>query len=367
MGFFCLFLSLGFGLGFISRLRPTFLPPPFFPFPQHMLFSFQNYTINMVCLKKQKINEYLPRLIPIREFYDKRDKVLVIRSLGGLGDILMHRMIFEDFKRILPNIEITFACPQVYHEAVVGHPFVDKVIDSKTVNLRDYIISYNTSTACGTYERKIAPLSDKHRSDIWANHCGVHLTNHNMHINLQENIINYGKERTTSFKKGPLFVLCPISAMRTKNLLPWQTEVIINKIKSMNGSVFYLHTRPIPELDSIGVSGIYGIKVSQWMGILNAVDYIISTDSAAFHFAAGINKPVLGIFTFADGKVYGKYHKKFILVQKHRDDGNWECGPCYNFGLCPKSDKPLKPCLTEITAEMLTQGIDKLIYNYPIK
>jgi len=105
--------------------------------------------------------------IGIRDFYNKRKKVLIQRSVGGLGDILMHRMMFEDFKKLLPNAEVHFACPAMYHEAVIDHPFIDKVLDSNVVNYHDYIIHYNTTTACGRWEMKMAPMSGKHRSDIW--------------------------------------------------------------------------------------------------------------------------------------------------------------------------------------------------------
>ena len=72
-----------------------------------------------------------------------------------------------------------------------------------------------------------------------------------------------------------------------------------------------------------------------------------------------------GIFTFANGKTYGKYYD-FILVQKHMDDGNWDCGPCYNYRICPKTQKELKPCLTELTEKEIKEGINKMFKKWPI-
>jgi ADP-heptose:LPS heptosyltransferase len=96
------------------------------------------------------------------------------------------------------------------------------------------------------------------------------------------------------------------------------------------------------------------------------MDYMITVDTAAFHLAGGLRKPLCGIFTFADGKVYGK-HYDFTLVQKHRDNGNWECGPCFKFGNCIKSRKQLKPCLTEITETEIISGIDEMFKKWPFK
>lgn len=40
--------------------------------------------------------EQIRPTIGLRDFYNKRNKILVQRSCGGLGDIPMHRMMFED-------------------------------------------------------------------------------------------------------------------------------------------------------------------------------------------------------------------------------------------------------------------------------
>ena len=78
-----------------------------------------------------------------------------------------------------------------------------------------------------------------------------------------------------------------------------------------------------------------------------------------------MRKPLVGIFTFADGKVYGK-HFDFFLVQRHRDDDpTWTCGPCYNWGMCPKTKRSPKPCLTELTADMMLEKADAMLEKWP--
>lgn len=303
--------------------------------------------------------------LSIADFAERRNKILILRENGGLGDILMHRMMFEDFKSIIPDCKITFACPLYYHQAVDDHPFIDEIIDSKDVKISNFNISYNTTSACSRYEMSIAPLSGKHRSDIWANHCGVVLKNHNMHINLENKYLNYGFDTLKQFntKNEPVVVLCPISAMVSKNLTPEQMSYIVSDLRKRGYFVCGLHNKHIPELTELGVPVIYGVSIKQWMGILSASNYIISVDSAAFHYAGGINKPLLGIFSFADGKVYGKYYN-FELVQKHRDNGDWDCGPCYSFSNCCKSKKLPRPCLLEINKSMLIDGIERLLNRW---
>lgn len=309
-----------------------------------------------------------PEPLSIKNFHQRRNKVLFIRETGGLGDILMHRMMFEQAKKIMPESHIVFACPIQYHEAVEDHPYIDEVVDCKTVKRHEYLISFNTTSACTRHELSMAPLADKHRSDIWANHCGIFIEDHNMHINLDEEYHEKGREllsRARNGHTGPSICLCPISAMITKNLLGHQMKSIIDRVREKGCFVYALHRTGIPELDKWNVPVIHGVSIRQWMGLIDISDYIVTVDSAAFHYAGAVKKPMVGIFTFADGKVYGKYFD-FVLVQKHRDNGDWPCGPCYNWAICPYTNKAPKPCLTSIDDEMLKEGVDAMFDQWPV-
>jgi ADP-heptose:LPS heptosyltransferase len=313
-----------------------------------------------------------PSPLSLKKYYHKRNKILILRRNGGLGDILMHRMLFEDFKKIDPEFKITFACPAKYHYAVEDHPYIDCIKEADKVNLEDYIAYYNTSTACVKYEIKKAPLSGKHRSDIWSEDiCGVNLTSHEMHFNLEKNIIEKGKDELTRvghLKKEPRpsVILCPVSSTPSKDFTDQQLEWIVKKLRHEGCHVYYAHNIPINKLEELNVSAICGYKIKEWMAIINAADYIISVDTAGFHLAGGMKKPLMGVFSHTDGKVYGKYYN-FILVQKHRDDGNWDCGPCYNWINCPISKETIKPCITELTQEMINEGIKKMFIRWPKK
>ena len=41
--------------------------------------------------------------LSLNEFEGMRNKVLILRQAGGVGDILMQRMMFEGFKQIFPE------------------------------------------------------------------------------------------------------------------------------------------------------------------------------------------------------------------------------------------------------------------------
>ncbi len=306
-----------------------------------------------------------PTQLSLRDFHEIRNRVLVLRQVGGLGDILMHRMIFEDFKKAYPDSHIVFACPQKYHRLALDHPFVDELADAGEVDARDYLAVYNTSTICGRYESQLSPHSDRHRSDIWANHCGIELENHDMHLNLRSTVVEKGWEIVRGLTDKPNIFFCPVSAMKNKNLQGEQVTEVVKGLRDMGLFVFSCHTGPIREFDKLEVPVIRGLNVEQWAGLVNAADYVLTVDTATFHLAGGLEKPMTGVFAWTDGKIYGKYFD-FILVQKHRDNGDWDCGPCYLWSDCCKDKvNNRKPCITEITAEMVLDGVKQMLERWP--
>lgn len=277
----------------------------------------------------------------------------------------MHRMVFEDFKNIVPDAEFIFACLPEYMDAASDHPYISEVIDSRTVNPQDYVAVYNTCvTIADRYEHMRAPFCLDHRSDIWAKYCGVELTKHDMHFRLDPNILQRVRTNLKQYKQEgkALIGFAPVSKMITKTLLPHQIEAIAEATK--DHVLLAYHKEELEGLKKLGIKTISKISLRELACYFQEMDYIIAVDTAAFHLAGGLKKPLMGIFTFADGKAYGK-HFDFILVQKHRDDGNWDCGPCFKYGDCPKCRKPQKPCLTELSKEELQEGVCKMFERWP--
>ena len=309
------------------------------------------------------------KVISLREFHEKHHKILIMRKSGGLGDILMMRMIFEDFKQQNKDAHITFACPERYHEIADDHPFVDAVIDWRAANISDYAVSYDVSIACEKYETKTAPYIDKHRADIWANRCGVELKSHKMHLHVDPQLTAQCKERLEEFRqneKGPIVLFCPISTMPSRNLNACQANGVIDGLKDMDCAVVCSHEEDVNYLNA---PTIVSHSFTELMGFINASDYIVSVDTGTFHAAGGLDKPMVGIFAWADGKMRGKWFDRWILVQRHRDNGNWDCGPCFLWSLCPKTKPGInpKPCITELTAKEIVEATKQMMDRWPIQ
>ncbi len=305
-----------------------------------------------------------------------------MRKARGIGDILMSRMIFADFKRTMPDIELHFACFRQYYELLKDIPEI-KLVDADGLNRFDYLISYDISECCWRYECKVAPHTDKHRAEIWTDHCGVKLTQHDMRLPfIPDDLIQWGRFQVRQ-RKGmsrklldggsPIVMFSPIAFDPVRSLMEHQIEGAVEHLRKMNCFIYMAHPTTLPEMENtLGVTVFSGMSTQQWLALIHAADYVVTVDTSTFHYAGGIGKPMTGIFTHVDGKYRGKFYD-FILVQKHRDNGDWPCGPCYNFSQCTNSKCESKdgrsplPCLTELTVGEITAGLDKMFERWPVK
>ena len=124
------------------------------------------------------------------------------------------------------------------------------------------------------------------------------------------------------------------------------------------------HPRPI--ISELNLPNFPAPSIPNYIALVNIADYVISVDTSYFHCAGGLHRPLMGIFGYINGKVYGKYYD-FELVQKHIDNRDWDCGPCYDYLKCTKAKSGPYPCITEIDRDMLVDGIERMFKRWPWK
>lgn len=323
----------------------------------------------------------------LRSFYNKRNKVLLIRNSRGIGDILNCRMLFKNFKKINTDLHLTFACSEEYLNLIKGHPYVDDVVDVDKICKEEYMVSYDISNCCIHYESTQMSKNTKHRAEIWADHCGINLEDQNMYLPFisREKItdgylaVKEIKNNSQYNKNGPSVFFSPTAYEQLRSLTLEQTNETIKFLRNKGFFVYSSSNITLKPLENMEVPVLTGRTLEDWMSYIHAADYVVTVDTATFHYAGGIKKPLTGIFTHVDGKLRGKFYD-FVLVQKHRDNGNWPCGPCYNYLYCshPNCTQPitgpnnqrsplgLRPCLTELTTTEIKEGIDKMLLRWPI-
>jgi ADP-heptose:LPS heptosyltransferase len=101
----------------------------------------------------------------------------VIRSVGGIGDMLMATPLLRQLKREFPKLHLVFAIDRhrtqndIYYHLLKNAPFINEFIDARYIDRSKYAAVIDISAVCIRYERKGLPLVN--RIDLFARACGV--------------------------------------------------------------------------------------------------------------------------------------------------------------------------------------------------
>lgn len=303
----------------------------------------------------------------LKEHYLCRNKVLLKRREGGYGDILVSRMLCEDMHRIMPDIELTYGCVDRYKSIMQKHPYAE-IVGLNGLDESKYGSIYDISIACAIHESTTGIKNSMNRSDVWAKHCGYTLTKHNAYLK-KENDEQYRELiNKENLEKKPTILFVPSSIDydygRSKSLLYNLAYDVVKVLREMGFYVYSTNSENISALNDLNVKQYIRPHEKDWIGIVGAADYILTIDTATLHIAGMLEKPLIGIFGHTNGKLVCKYYDH-VLVQKHKDDGNWPCGPCYVYHSCTKSNEEIKPCISELTTEEIIAGVKKAIIRWP--
>lgn len=286
-----------------------------------------------------------------------KNNVLIKRKTGGFGDILMHRMLFEDLKEQFPELDFTFACPRPFIRMMENHPFV-KALPLDLLDESKYAVIYDTTTACRVHELKHLSDNNKHRSDIWAEYLGIKLTKHNMHLKVKED----AKIRCNEFKSkndNKIVFLSMHSVPNDygdhKKIEDQTLQDFVMYLHSQNFILVSAHHEIVDIYKNLPVIQYTALDYDYWIALVDMADYIITIDSATLHIAGGLNKKTLGIFAVTKGNVYAKYYENTLILQGHCPFGK---SGCFNYLYCPEKELP---CQKNITLDILINNFNKLL------
>jgi len=319
----------------------------------------------MKIIKKKliQVDSIIKKREKLSDILNKKNKVLVCRNFGGLGDILNTRPLFKTIKSMDPQFHVTYAVPREYCVILEDHPYIDELIDCANVDFSQYGYIADISSDCGRYENAMRPRVDKHRSDIWAEiSLGIELEDHDFQMRLDESLRFSLESQYLSGLEFPRIAIFPRSASSAKDLQDDVLVELIGLLRSDGLDPIVVHSQDC--FSDLGLRCISGLNLKDYVHLVASFDYAISVDTGAFHLTAALEIPCVGIFPWTDGKVLSKYHKKCVVVQKHRDFGGPKECPCWDWPSCPHHVKntrqiPLK-CMRDISAIEIKNAFDRL-------
>ena len=313
---------------------------------------------------------------------DLTDKTLLMWRFGGIGDLMFAQPLIKYLKEKYPTCKIIFATaprnrivfdswPKNLLHKSDNMPFSKKLLEEA-----DYHLTFE-----GSIERcKEAHTKPSH--DVFKEMAGVNFNVPDYPVELIPDPVIYNRLKNII---PPNVVAIQIQASSVLRNLPipnvvnimaklsekgYVPAVIDSKKESDNIDIF------IDNLKSAGVNALnlaqYSDTLKHAIAILNCCTGVIATDSAMTHIAAGLNKPVVGL--------YGPFRGEILMV--HYKTGDWVngsdgwnmCGkaPCYyhdnNKKNCPyiANNKP-PGCLQSIKTEEVIEKFEKLVEKYGTK
>lgn len=264
------------------------------------------------------------------------EKLLVIRKLGGLGDILVSAMIFPELFEQYPEIDVTYAIPKMYfplfaengrydtklklmsYEDVYGpvglHIGPESTYHRAGVRkeiLEQFDLIEDISYPCRLWEQLMIQYGFKglrwrNRLDRWARWIGVEIRNPQSVIRINRTEIKAARQDIAKTGK-PVVIWSPISAGMNRSY-PWYQEVR-DELEKQGFEVWYLHTR------SLGRNSLVNPPLRKMGAYVGAADVVLSMDTATFHWGGILGRPTVGIFNLLLGKSHGCYYPTARTLQ----------------------------------------------------
>lgn len=258
----------------------------------------------------QRITQSLPGARP-PEVLPTRPRICVIRSVGGIGDVLMATPALREWKRQHPNGHLTFAIDRhttyndTYWLLVKNAPFIDQIIDARHVDRRKYHQVYDISSCCIQYEHSGMPILN--RIDIFARHIGVGAVSSGVPFyQVEEQERAWANEEVRGFLGRMGRPKAALMALHTASNDPkrcWSIERYYELIEDLTRKdprvAFYVFdfNQVGQNWDRYGnVRDASGFDIRQMAAMFEQCDLLVAPDSGPMHLAAAVGVETLALF-----------------------------------------------------------------------
>lgn len=324
-------------------------------------FVFYNNKFFAVKNNDQKKDKKLNSLLMLFNTYSFKNKVLVTRAMGGLGDILMMTSALTALARKSPKTEVYFATQLQFHKVL-------KTIENENIKLLDIndenidVCSYNkwvnwTNCPASRYESKNIKNVKLNRIEIFAKSLGVsrrYLKKNSLLTpvfkNNYEDIL-WAKNflLRVNHKSELLVCIQPFAADTYRN---WPHVFTLVRLLSTFCKVFVLHNSSIDEQFNENVF-VINESVGRASALIELSNYSVVLDSSLLHISAALNVPTIAIFGAISGKTRTQHYKNVMLLNP--DKSNFPCYPCWRneYSNCKFTTERESLCLRSISPEVV--------------
>lgn len=257
-------------------------------------------------------------------------KVLLIRSRGGIGDLLMTtptaRAIAERY-----NCKVDYCTDFDYlggalPKTIRGISYIEDVFPHTELEDRreDYDAVINLTCPCVAHEQPLAkPIN---RIDLFARHAGISLQDTSLDYVFEPKELKWAKEYLTrqNLHNRQLVLVQPSSSHGHRDAPVTKMIQAMNAVASRAKNVVFL----IITHDSDGAKNswellhartLHNFDVRQLSAIMHYCDLVLCPDSAILHMAAAQSKSTVTLFGPTDPRARVNYHPEAIAIWPAKD------------------------------------------------
>ena len=307
--------------------------------------------------------------------------ILLIRYLGGIGDILMVTPAIRGVREKFPNAEITFAINKSYfngtlYEVLEHNPHIDKFINATNMKIDQksaYTSWIDLSHPCARYEAATTPNVDLHRTEIYCDECGVQPSSYKPEIYLTPEDEEHAMSFYSAFNlyDSKVVLMQPFAADLRRT---WGVDRMFEVAKAIGDAKFLwidYHTR-LPKDAPPNMLDAGKMEIRQLAAVAKRADAILGNDSFLLQLGAAFDVPTVAIFGATNPHMRCKFHKYYYTawnVDECKNTPCWYGYPCLNTHLknlgnlvvLDKDGEQLKNrlCIESVTVEQVSDLLQK--------
>lgn len=263
----------------------------------------------------------------------------VWRPRGGIGDLLMLTPTLRSIKQVFPNCKLTMVTASEYcHNALVdvlwGNPHIDRIIDFRKMNSKDYDLILNMDCPCVEFEQPgRKPVS---RVELFASAAGVPLRDMSLVYTIKPEEKKWLKEfflaRQIPTRK-PFIVYHPFASNRKRSVDTDMSKQILGELRERWHKCSIIvpthQTDWSTSVDFGSLMNCYQAKnysIRLLAALVSAADVVIAPDSSLLHLAGAFGTPLVGLFgpTYAPSRMSIYPHSVAVVTGK-----GLNCYPCW--------------------------------------
>lgn len=284
-------------------------------------------------------------------FPEMSGNICIIRSLGGIGDILMITPALRALKLQYPNCTLYFAIDlsstNSYYELTKNLPFIDHIINVKDVGKYEFDWVRDITTVCIRHEHSSLPK--KNRIDVFAEALGLRavadkLPSYFIEEDEARRAFKYRKDTKMIFLHTASF-----DAQRTPDV-----SIFIEIVKHFPEYHFFISDFNNQYSDWNKMDNCTDVSretLRDKAAIINLCDLFIGPDSGLMHLAAAVKTKSIVIFGSIPSECRINYYPTHTAFKRIELD----CLGCW-YKPCPHN----LACMKNFNTDALFKMIDKI-------